>query len=212
MEVKQLAKDFACYLYLPRLQTTAVLTEAIVEGVRFLTWAHDAFAYAESYDEAAGRYRGLKGGQMVHIASDAPVGLIVKPERALRQLDEETRHKETAVGGGNGREPSGDGGRGPGRDKGTGCEGDAKTGGAQPRPQPKRFHGTVRLDPGRTGRDAGKVGEEVLAHRVGLPGAAVTVTLEISARIPEGASEHLVRILTENCRTLKFDAQGFELE
>ena len=38
----------------------------------------------------------------------------------------------------------------------------------------------------------------------------VTVTLEIAAELPEGASDKLVRDITENCRTLKFTNQGFE--
>mgnify|MGYP006954600267 CR=1 FL=1 len=33
-----------------------------------------------------------------------------------------------------------------------------------------------------------------------------------SARFPDGASDQLVRIVTENSRTLKFDSQGFEKE
>jgi hypothetical protein len=81
-----------------------------------------------------------------------------------------------------------------------------------PRLQPRRFHGSVRLDAGRTGRDAGKVSDEVLAHLVGLLGAEVTVTLEITARVPAGVPENVVRIVTENCRTLKFTSQGFETE
>jgi len=40
----------------------------------------------------------------------------------------------------------------------------------------------------------------------------VRVTLEIDARLPNGAPENVVRIVTENCRTLKFESQGFEKE
>jgi hypothetical protein len=40
----------------------------------------------------------------------------------------------------------------------------------------------------------------------------VRVTLEIDARLPSGAPENVVRIVTENCRTLKFESQGFEKE
>ena len=75
---------------------------------------------------------------------------------------------------------------------------------------PKRFHGTVRLDPKRVGRDAGRIADEVIAHLEGLVGSEVTVTMEIDAKIPDGAPENLVRIVTENSRTLKFTAQGFE--
>jgi hypothetical protein len=77
---------------------------------------------------------------------------------------------------------------------------------------PKRFHGTVTLDATRVGRDAGRVAEEVIAHLTGLVGAKVTVTLEVEAQIPSGASDQVVRIVTENSWTLKFTGQGFEKE
>ena len=85
-----------------------------------------------------------------------------------------------------------------------------------PRPpvptQPKRFHGTVTLDPTRVGRDSSRIAEEVVAHLVGLVGSTVTVTLEIEAEIPSGAPDSVVRTVTENSRTLKFTQQGFEKE
>ena len=52
--IKQLVEDFARYLYLPRLKDSAVLLEAIREGLRLLTWSQDFFAYAESFDELSG--------------------------------------------------------------------------------------------------------------------------------------------------------------
>jgi hypothetical protein len=81
-----------------------------------------------------------------------------------------------------------------------------------PRRVLRRFHGTVALDATRADRDAGKIAEEVLAHLSGQPGAEVSVTLEIEVRLPGGASEQTVRIVTENARTLKFTSQGFEEE
>jgi len=50
----------------------------------------------------------------------------------------------------------------------------------------------------------------VIAHLNGLVGAEVCVTLEIEAKIPTGASDQVVRTVTENSRTLKFLSQGFE--
>ena len=38
------------------------------------------------------------------------------------------------------------------------------------------------------------------------------VTLEIDAEISGGAPENVVRTVTENSRTLKFDSYGFEKE
>ena len=73
-----------------------------------------------------------------------------------------------------------------------------------------RFHGSAKLDPMRLGRDAAKIAEEIVQHLSSIVGAEVEVTLEIQAHIPDGASPELVRTITENCRTLKFDDHGFE--
>jgi hypothetical protein len=43
-----------------------------------------------------------------------------------------------------------------------------------------------------------------------IVGVQVEITLEIRAELPEGASEKLVRDVTENCRTLRFTDYGFE--
>ena len=72
--IPQLTEDFARYLYLPRIKDTGVLTEAVRSGLGLLTWAQDSFAYAESFDEAAGRYRGLQAGRQVWIAEDSLLG------------------------------------------------------------------------------------------------------------------------------------------
>ncbi len=203
--IKQLAEHFARYLYLPRLKNPEVLLGAISSGVSLLTWQQEAFAFADSYDEAAGRYRGLRGGQQVSIAdSDAP-GLLVKPEVAKKQMD-----ADRAASGG---PTTGTGTGGTGVD--TTEPGGSSTGTPPAKPvpaQPKRFHGTVTLDSTRVGRDASKIADEVIAHLSGLVGAKVKVTLELEAEIPSGAPDQVVRTVTENSRTLKFTSHGFERE
>lgn len=52
-----------------------------------------------------------------------------------------------------------------------------------------------------------------ITHLVGLVGSTVRVTLEIDAQIPDGAPDNVVRTVTENGRTLKFNTNsGFEAE
>jgi hypothetical protein len=92
---------------------------------------------------------------------------------------------------------------------GTGRESDT---GSAAAPSLRRFHGTVRLDAARVGRDASRIADEVIAHLAGQVGAEVTVTLEIEASLPGGASDQIVRTVTENSRTLKFTNHGFEKE
>lgn len=207
VEIKQLVEDFARYLYLPRLRNTAVLLEAMREGLSLLTWGKDSFAYAESYDEAASRYRGLRCAHLVPLSSDHLVGLLVKPEPALRQQEAET--PQPTPGSVPPDTPPSEMPEGataaPGSEEGLG-EGQPATS------LPKRFHGSVSLDATRVGRDASRIADEVISHLSGLMGATVRVTLEIEAEIPNGAPDGIVRTVTENGRTLKFDSQGFEQE
>jgi uncharacterized protein len=75
---------------------------------------------------------------------------------------------------------------------------------------PRRFYASATIDPNRAGRDVGRIAEEVLQHLTTLPRANVKLTLEIEAHAPEGVPIDLQRVLTENCRTLRFVAHGFE--
>ena len=198
--VKQLVEDFARYLYLPRLRDSAVLLRAISDGVSLLTWAQDGFGFADSYDEETGRYKGLRGGTMV---SPDPYSqsLVVKPDVANRQIEAERAAPGESSGAGAPGQP--------------GQGGEPQPGGESPAAtvtRPKRFHGSAALDPTRVGRDAGRIAEEVISHLAGLVGATVTVTIEIEAKIPDGAPDNVVRTVTENSRTLKFTDHGFERE
>lgn len=195
--VKQLAEHFASYPHLPRLRDMAVLIGAVRDGLTLLTWQQESFAFADSFDEETGRYRGLRGGQGVSLSDTDPTGLLVKGDVAQAQLDAMSPPPDAQV-----RPTPGSPGSPP-----------AQPGSPRPTPaQPRRFHGTVTLDPARVGRDAGRIAEEVIAHLDGLVGARVTVTLEIEAEIPSGAPDQVVRTVTENSRTLKFTSHGFETD
>ena len=195
VSVRQLVEDFACYLYLPRLQDPAVLLRAVADGVGLLTWVNESFGYADSFDEVTGRYRGLRDGQALSLTDADAEGLLVKPEVARRQLDSE--QGATIVS----PEPSG----------GETDDSEPEPG-PEPDSRPTRFHGSVSLDATRAGRDASRIADEVITHLAGLVRANVTVTLEIDAEIPDGAPDHVVRTVTENSRTLKFNSHGFERE
>ncbi|MGY6217589.1 Swt1 family HEPN domain-containing protein [Methylolobus aquaticus] len=203
--IGQLVEDFGRYLYLPRLASSAVLLRAIQEGVDLLTWDIESFAIADSYDDALSRYRGLQpGGRFVTIAESDTGRLLVKPEVAIRQIGAEVP--------GPGAVTPPDPGRGGGSPDGSTPVGPKPppVPGVTPSKKLVRYHGCVTLDPARAGRDASRIAEEVITHLAGLDGATVTVTLEISAEIPAGAPDQVVRVVTENGRTLKFATQGFE--
>jgi hypothetical protein len=201
--LKQLAEDFARYVYLPRLKDSSVLVGAVRDGVGLLTWEEESFAFADSFDEVTGRYRGLRGGQLVHVVEADSPGLLVKGSVARSQIVADSA-VVTVV----------EGSAAPGDvvDRSTISTPATATSISTKSPAalPKWFHGTVALDATRVGRDAGRVAEEVIAHLMGIVGATVIVTLEVEAQIPSGASDQVVRVVTENSRTLRFTSQGFE--
>jgi hypothetical protein len=206
--VKQLVEDFAKYLYLPRVKNAQVILDAIQDGVARLTWKQDTFAYADSYDLTAGRYRGLEAGRRptVHLNSDS---LVVKPEVAAKQIENESVSKPEAL-------PR----------AGTGSSGNTTSASANvllteppgstipsSSPSPRllrRFHGSATLNATRLSRDVDAIATSVVQHLAGLLDAKLKITLEIEADLPSGTPENVVRTVTENCRTLKFDTQGFE--
>lgn len=203
VEVRQLVEDFARYVYLPRLKDPSVLIRAVQEGVALPTWEKDGFAYAESFDEQAKRYRGLRAGQTITLSESAPAGLLVKPDVARRQMEAE-RGDTPATGG----EPTTTQGTGetPGVAQGS------TTAVAPPRAAVRRFYAVKDLDATKAGLEASQIAREVIAHLAGLPGAEVRVTLEIQATFRDEVPDHVTRTITENCRTLRFSSHGFEEE
>ena len=205
VSIKQLCEDFAQYLYLPRLKNRQVLLDAIAQGISMLQWAEDGFAYAQDFDKDRNRYVGLTGGKIITVHPDGG-NLLVKANVAASQLKVDsaaaTVVAETVETIGSTTVP------GVGRSTG-------KPSVTAPdlttiKIQPRRFFGSVKLDPTRLGRDAGKIAEEIISHLVGLQGSNAELTLEIEVRVPDGVPDNVIRTVTENCRTLKFTNAGFE--
>jgi predicted AAA+ superfamily ATPase len=201
VSVRQLIDDFCRYLYLPRLQSPAVLVNAIRSGLALLTWEKDAFAYAESHDESVPRYRGLLYGKQCEITEDDR-GLLVRPEVARKQIEDETAPVVPASS-----EPIAS------STSPAPAPTPASPAGPVQAAKPKRYHGTVTLDSARVGRDASRIADEVITHLVGIVGSNVKITLDIEAEVPAGVPDSVVRTVTENSRTLKFTGNsGFETE
>ena len=184
-----------------------MLLKAVQDGLSLMMWRDESFAYADSFDEATGRYLGLRAGQRMDVSEGNMSGLVVKPDIAQKQMAADAAAASPAGGGSEvAVEPL------VAKPDGSAAKRPDYTTTPQPALAPKRFHGSVDLDPTRVGRDAGKIAEEVIAHLAGLAGSNVKVTLEIEAEIPSGAPDQVVRTVTENSRTLKFTSQGFEKE
>jgi predicted AAA+ superfamily ATPase len=196
LNIKQLWQYLCTYIYLPRLRDQSVLVKTIRDGVNSTVW-HENYAYASAFDEKSGRYSGLTTAKIPSVTIDN-ASVIVKPDVAEAQFIKDAQaagEKYPEL-----KRPA---------DK-SAKEGAVKE--VEKKPKLRRFHGSVTLDPTRVGRDAGKIAEEVISHLAGLVGSKVDVTMEIQAELPEGVSEEVVRIVQENCNTLKFNSHEFEEE
>ncbi len=209
IDLKRLWEYLAQYLYLPRLKNPDVLLQAVKEGFVSKLW-NENFAYAEGWDDGKQRYMGLKVSQSV-TPSISSQSLLVKPDVANKQLEAEKPISSVT--------PTGDGsviakpsGIAVPPTSDAGAEtltGDGRDGEAT-KPVLRRFYGSVEIDALRINRDAPAIANEIIQHITSLKGASVKVTLEIEADVPDGVPEDVVRTVTENCRTLKFNNQSFE--
>jgi hypothetical protein len=199
--LRQLWSDYSQYLYLPRLRDSAVLLEAVRSGVALLTWSPDTFAYASAFDDGIGRYAGLVAGQHPAAVLDA-TAVLVRPEVAARQMDEE-RDARSAASGAETRAYEATGATGVGERIGAAAPGVTAPG------LPKRFYGRATIEPVRMLRDLDDIADAVVAQ-LGRANAEMKITIEIEARAEDGFSDDVRRTVSENARTLKFESHEFE--
>lgn len=239
VSIGELTEWFPRYLYLPRVQSRDTIVDSVKDGTTGLL-VDETFCLAAGFDEEKGRYTGLLLRATASTVY-SPSTVLVKPEIARKQIEEDEKPKcpackaiEPAWNEERGECSSCGYGRPvpqtcpqcnapePGWDIATGvC---SKCGYKRPTPPPPPppptppekkvtlFVGSVRLDESRVGRDAGRIADEILGHMTTLPGARAKVTMEIEIEVPEGIEDDVVRIVSENATTLKFDNASFEEE
>jgi hypothetical protein len=202
------------YLYLPRVSTDQVILDALINPSAALS-GESTFHLADGFDEATGRYSGLRPQQASSTQPNSLTGYIVKDEVALAQIEADRAKPMDPP-------PPGLGG---GEDKGTKKtytnEGTGSTGpgGVAPPPPPPppvppkaqlptRYIASVKLDPTRASLQMSAFVEEVMSHLQELPGAQIEMTLEVQVNAPGGIDEKTARIVLENSAALKVDKPG----
>lgn len=161
-----------------------------------MVWQEEGFATADGFDEGVGRYLGLTAGSIAD--GVGPSTLVVQPALAVAQLVTDTERSK--------------GKQEPGRDVTEVDPHHRSDREEEPTThilRHRRFHGVASLDPERLSRDFGRVTQEVVQHLTGLVGAKVEVMIEVSADMPDGFPAATIRTVSENAKTLKFNAHGF---
>ncbi len=200
--LKQLWEYLAQYVYLPRLTDHEVLVATVKAGVGRL----DApIAYATG-KHSEGYYTGVLFRQLGQVYFDEH-SLLVHPEHIISPPEAKTPEPQS-VEFRNGRQKP---------DHMTGDTTSLHGGAVEPEPQvqlqtptPTRYYGRVTVDAQRVNKDIGLIVEEVIQRLTSQVGCNVEITLEISARKPDGFDENAVRTISENSRTLKFEQFEFE--
>lgn len=202
--VGELWSYYCRYPYLPRLRDRSVLETGIRAVLDEITWEHEGFALARGYDERTGDYEGLAIPHEDTFGQITDSTLLVHPRRAAQQRVREKVALAVTQGAAAGVQVQPTEHPGVYRPVPAG-----EPEPAPPTPQHVRFFGVSTLNPERYARDFARIAQEILPHLTG-EGIELTITVEISARHPDGFPEEKVRTVTENAHTLKFDQVGFE--
>lgn len=203
IQVKKLWEYLTTYCYLPRLANFSVLEATIRAGVT----NDESFAIASGLDGE--RYSELKYNTSV--LSVYPSDYLVKVPIALKQISSDKQAKE---------DQQWQGGSAPYTNK-TGNSGSSSNGkeGTEPSDtntstsapvSDTNFFMSVKLDNTRVIRDLQKYLDEVITHLSSVEECEVELSLEVSAHTVGGFPKETVRIVSENCRTLRVDNFGFE--
>jgi hypothetical protein len=211
------------YLYLPRVSSDQVILDALINSAAALS-GESTFHLADSFDEASGRYSGLRAQQASSTQPSSLTGYIVKDEVALAQIEADQlasqRAKEQAGSAApsistTGYNPSTVSDATPGvARQGFTSGGSTATDtpaavSEPPKPQlPSRYVASVKLDPSRASLQMSAFVEEVMSHLQALPGAQIEMTLEVQVNAPGGIDEQTARIVLENSAALKIDKPG----
>jgi len=188
IEVATILDWFASYTYLDRVRDDVTVTSAIEKLVGDFA---SPVAFAQSFDEASGTYDGVSASTSLFGAHLAD-GLLVWRSRLP-----DAPAPEPPIPGKDGPEP------GPGVDP-------------TPVPPtavgPRRFFGSIDLDPENPGRMVARIAENVLFELARDPKASLKLTLEIAGETPTGYASDVVDVVQSNLRDLKIDVGDAGIE
>jgi hypothetical protein len=196
LTIAEIAEWFAAYVYLPKLRDKVVLEGAIRDAVAKLD---PKFGYADSFDEATGKYHKLIWAKNPPEFASA-TAMIVREAEAQKQLQEEAIPAPLPA-------PESP----PGAPSQSGYAEPAVAGPAA-HVKPKRFYGSVELDMVRPVKSFDAILNAVVMELQRTHGAKVKLTLEIEAEASDGFVDSDVSVVRDNARQLKFKAEstGFE--
>lgn len=182
---------FASYVYLSRLRDDATLTLSIE---KLLGKIESPIAFAKGFDEATGRYYGVMQWSAV-LGPAASNGVLVWRNAIPKELPAGDGSSEGKADPGGSSKPS--------------DSPEGKPGGKR---HPKRFYGSIPLDPDKAGLQVAAIAKEILFELTRPNGANLKITLEIEGSAASGYPQDVIDVVRANLRDLKLDTSevGFE--
>lgn len=193
LPVGQLWTQLCSYCYLPRLVSFDVLASTISEGAS----SSDFFGIASGEEE--GRYINLTLGDARPMVYESDV--LVRPDVARSQIDKDRAKLSSSADKDEGTTEGvgSNGASGVGNEVGAGTTSIHSDGVSEV--QPVEFLMDKQLDPVRVNHDVQLILEEVVSH-LEREGANIELTLHVEAYTDGGFDVPLVRMVSENCKTL----------
>ncbi|TGP85627.1 MULTISPECIES: DUF499 domain-containing protein [unclassified Mesorhizobium] len=184
---------FASYVYLSRLRDDATLTLSIE---KLISKIEAPVAFAKSFNDADGSYLGVTQWSAA-LGTATAAGLLVW-RKALP-------NRESSASAANDGNVAKDGGVAT-------PAGQARSDTASGQKQPKRFYGSVTLDPDKAGLQVAAIAKEILFELTRPAGSSLKITLEIEGSSSGGYPPDVVDVVRANLRDLKLDVSevGFE--
>jgi len=198
-------EDSQRYLYFPRLKNQYTLEQAIIKGAA----GKDFFGTA--YGETGQGFDGFKFGDS-NIQLDDTL-LLIEPEAANSFAAEQARKQDelksaaassAASSSAASVSPTG----GPAKSPNPGDTPVATVGPASVKSH--SFYGSVEVNPTTAKMRLVQLAEEIISVLTSDPNADVTVTVEINAAFPNGASDQVKRAVNENATSLGFKTKVWE--
>lgn len=227
LAISEIEAWFATYVYLPRLRDVTVLRSAIRTAIGFFD---PPFGYADGVEGDG--YKNLSWAKPPPPVFP-PGAVLVRSEEVWRWLPPRKLGSRWSPGA-EAVAPGADDGalrpstEGPGTPVGRTLPNE--DGSAPPRPSlhgrgtgtvapvpaspmpPTRFYGSVEIDPERPIRAFEQIVTAIIQQLQRVPGAKITLTLEVEATAPQGFGADDVSVVRDNAKQLRFqpDATGFE--
>jgi predicted AAA+ superfamily ATPase len=183
------------YLYFPRLASSNVMRDTISEGAA----SEEYFGLATAKEDDA--YRGFSFGKSAAIYMDAL--LLIEPAAAAKYAAQAKA-----------AEPAATSASSTGVEAGAGVAAATSTAAGNGAPasgaRPKRYFGTLELDPVRASLQFANIQKELIGLFTSDAGTKVRIKVDIEAENPQGFDETTVRAGKENGKTLGLDSSNFE--